>query len=92
MIVHLINAITVAVAAVLLAVVSNNTATTRSTIEFVLTLILSITLVVCAILSKLWPVTLKDIYKIYFGHPGSILNLAQKCMLDKVSERFHLLF
>lgn len=85
MIIHLINAVTVAVAAALVAVVLDNTATTRNTIEFILALILSIALIVCVTLSKLWPVNLKDIYLIHFGHPGSILNLAQKCMLAKVS-------
>ena len=82
--IHLINTITVAIAAALVAVVIDNTATTRNSIEFVVTLILSISLVVCYTLSKLWPVSLKDIYLIYFGHPGSILNLAQKCMITKV--------
>lgn len=85
--IHLINTLTIAIAAALVAVVLDNTATARNSLEFVATLILSIALIVSYTLSKLWPVSLKDIYLIYFGRPGSILNLAQKCMLTKVCLR-----
>lgn len=82
--IHAINAVAVAVAAALVAIVMDNTASLKDSIEFVLTLFLSITLFICVLLSKLWPVGLKDIYLIYFGHPGSILNLAHKSMIGKV--------
>lgn len=36
-------------------------------------------------LSAIWPVSFKDIYLIYHGVPGSILNLAYKCSLAQVS-------
>ena len=69
-------------------------ATAKSFVKYMIALVLFL---VCAFIqicsftfSILWPVGLKDIYLIYHGQSGSILNLAYKCSLAKVNT-FHFL-
>lgn len=70
-------------------------ATAKSFVKYmtvlVLFLVCAFTQICTLTFSKLWPVGLKDIYLIYYGQPGSILNLAYKCSLAKV-KTFHLRF
>lgn len=66
-----------------------DTETAQTVVKYVVVLILSIVCIftqfVSWTLSMLWPVGLRDIYHIYHGQPGSILTMAYKCSLAKVS-------
>ena len=65
-----------------------DTATAKTSVKYIAALLLSIVCLFAQFahltFSTIWPVSLKDIYLIYHGQPGSILNLAYKCSLAQV--------
>mmetsp|Transcript_31773 Transcript_31773/g.47375 ORF Transcript_31773/g.47375 Transcript_31773/m.47375 type:complete len:179 (-) Transcript_31773:1607-2143(-) len=69
-----------------------DTATAKASVKYIAALLLFIVCLFAQFayltLSTIWPVNLKDIYLIYHGQPGSILNLAYKCSLAQVSILF----